>query len=512
MLINRNTSVLDVFFQGLVSTLDLSDTQIAEAQQRYEALGQHLNAPESPIAPYRPEIYPQGSFRLGTMIKPIVEDDEYDVDLVCNLTNPPILSQKKLKKLIGDRIKEKPYYEKILAPEGRRCWTLQYAEGTRFHMDILPAVPDSQRKVLYEGYLSQDLYDSAILITDTSCDTHHIESTSRWPKSNPIGYANWFHSRQRRRLDESKLEMATRLNLKIEAIPDWKVKTPLQRTVQLLKRHRDIMFESDENKPISVIICTLAAWAYSGESDLATTVLNILTKMKDKIEVRYSQEHGKYIKWIGNPVNVQENFADKWPENSDKEENFFAWLDQAQEDFEAFARNGLKTSYDRLKASFGVRNVNEALRKSGNESILNESTAIVPRNYHGIIRVDHRQAPEWTISPEGNLELYAYYKDDKKAVRVLPGSIVPKSKKIHFSATTNIKKPFQVFWQVVNTGDEAQNAGGLRGGIFPAKSAGKGGLSHTEDTQFAGTHWIECFIVKNGFCVARSKEFFVQIE
>jgi hypothetical protein len=36
------------------------------------------------------------------------------------------------------------------------------------------------------------------------------------------------------------------------------VKTPLQQAVQILKRHRDMMFADDpEHKPISVIITTL---------------------------------------------------------------------------------------------------------------------------------------------------------------------------------------------------------------------------------------------------------------
>ena len=31
-----------------------------------------------------------------------------------------------------------------------------------------------------------------------------------------------------------------------EEIPDYKIKTPLQRIVQLLKRHAEVMFEDDK--------------------------------------------------------------------------------------------------------------------------------------------------------------------------------------------------------------------------------------------------------------------------
>jgi len=37
-------------------------------------------------------------------------------------------------------------------------------------------------------------------------------------------------------------------------------------------------------------------------------------------------------------------------------------------------------------------------------------------------------------------------------------------------------------------------------------------LERRESTLYKGMHWIECFIIKNGKCVARSSEFVVNIE
>ena len=42
--------------------------------------------------------------------------------------------------------------------------------------------------------------------------------------------------------------------------------------------------------------------------------------------------------WIPNPVNPEENFADKWAEEPQKQENFHAWLEQARRDFAAYLR------------------------------------------------------------------------------------------------------------------------------------------------------------------------------
>lgn len=74
---------------------------------------------------------------LGTLIKPLSEDDDYDLDAVCRVyydfANP-----KDLKDLIGDALKKSERYNKLLTDEGKRCWTLKYSDGSHFHMDILP--------------------------------------------------------------------------------------------------------------------------------------------------------------------------------------------------------------------------------------------------------------------------------------------------------------------------------------------------------------------------------------
>lgn len=80
-----------------------------------------------------------------------------------------------------------------------------------------------------------------------------------------------------------------------------------------------------------------------------------------------------------------------------------------------------------------------------------------------------------------------------------------------FNASTNVPPPFHVFWQVVNTGKEAEVARQLRGEIVLSKTAGVGGLTQKEATSYTGIHWVECFIVKNSVCVARSGEFVVRI-
>jgi len=80
---------------------------------------------------------------------------------------------------------------------------------------------------------------------------------------------------------------------------------------------------------------------------------------------------------------------------------------------------------------------------------------------------------------------------------------------IRFQATTNVSAPYDVYWQVVNTGKSARASGDLRGDIFKDKEPMS--LTHDETARYRGRHWAECFIVKNNLCVARSGEILVNI-
>lgn len=64
---------------------------------------------------------------------------------------------------------------------------------------------------------------------------------------------------------------------------------------------------------------------------------------------------------------------------------------------------------------------------------------------------------------------------------------------------TNCPPPYKIFWKVKNVGVEAEKRNQLRGEIHE-----KGNFI-VEHSNFFGKHYIECYIVKNGVCVARNK-------
>lgn len=77
-----------------------------------------------------------------------------------------------------------------------------------------------------------------------------------------------------------------------------------------------------------------------------------------------------------------------------------------------------------------------------------------------------------------------------------------KNKNLSFHITkTDIKAPFDVYWKVRNIGSDAQRRQMERGQIYKDD----GHRERREHTDFNGTHYVECYIVKNGICRARSR-------
>jgi len=82
---------------------------------------------------------------------------------------------------------------------------------------------------------------------------------------------------------------------------------------------------------------------------------------------------------------------------------------------------------------------------------------------------------------------------------------------LKYQAITNAPGFDEVWWQVVNTGKHAQSLGpeALRGQIFKGIIEKDGSLIRWERSLYTGMHWIECFIVKDGTCIAKSGRFYV---
>src|SRR5581483_9273923 len=138
----------------VAGALDIPESAYDKTIKRYESLAKWFADSKAACNKYDPHIYTQGSFRLGTVIRPLDNNGEYDLDMGCRLRkgiNRGNCSQKTLKDLVGADVEAYRNANGIVEPKEakHRCWRLKYADELKFHLDIVPSIPeDAGRRVM----------------------------------------------------------------------------------------------------------------------------------------------------------------------------------------------------------------------------------------------------------------------------------------------------------------------------------------------------------------------------
>ena len=374
-------SAINELYRRYAIAIDISDEMFEKAVGEYNALGKWIDQ-ETPD--YKISIYPQGSFALRTVVRPISDEDDYDLGLVCEFAQSYGLSARQLK---VDVVKPLLVDYKRINGEilnKRRCWHVEYEDVPNFHMDVVPAYANG----------------SSIRITD------HDEEIDfyQYMGSNPAGYVKWFFDRckkQHQLMYETYVRDHSLViqQADVEEVKRQKVKTPLQRAIQLLKRHRDIMFQDrdEKEKPISIIITTVAAQLYQEEDNVYDALMNILENAPQYI--RNNMRDGLFF--IENPSFAGENFADKWNKHPERARAFFDWLRQAQLDLvdDKLLRYDRLTMATHTKRAFGENIGEKVFSQMADEdraavendkmkvstvtgALSSTGTVSVPRNHH----------------------------------------------------------------------------------------------------------------------------------
>jgi len=141
---------------------------------------------------------------------------------------------------------------------------------------------------------------------------------------------------------------------------------------------------------------------------------------------------------------------------------------------------------------------------------IEKSIATVEDTKQSLADYSHCEALKWPFSGGYRVGMNAYIYNGTKTTKLgginSDGRSLSAGLQLKFIANTNVSDNFQYYWQVVNTGQAAKIAGGLRGNFFTDNQV------RWESTQYKGKHWIECFIVQNDACIARSGKFFINIK
>ncbi|WP_134730288.1 nucleotidyltransferase [Amycolatopsis nivea] len=397
------------------------------------------------------EVFLQGSYANGTAIKPR-PGGEYDVDIVA-CTGVSNQTTNDALNSMAERLRDNGTYRNRVEPK-ERCVRLRYAdEGSiKFHVDVVPV------RLTYPNYLEAP------------------KRSGDWSQTTPQEFAEWCETRGER----------------------------FQNLVKIIKRWRD---EQQEVRAAikSITLQVLVSKCMSTASDQAQLVVDTFRAMHE-----YLMRPG--IPAIYNPTLPSENLSSRWTlYNCDRfRKQVEAALDTAER---ALAEPDPDKSQLLWKEVFKTAYPDSPM--TNKVDALNKRAASVAKG--------HSERPRdrgWTESLNRDYQVNItadVYNNDRKtllSVNIQNDHMgLATGWFIRFEANVTSSDDAKVWWKVVNTGEEAEEAKDFRGHFFKAedRSDNDSPLVNWERLKYRGRHWIECYIVKRSTIVARSGLFYVNV-
>lgn len=165
---------------------------------------------------------------------------------------------------------------------------------------------------------------------------------------------------------------------------------------------------------------------------------------------------------------------------------------------------------DHLKLLNDEGTENETWREILGTEFPQDSQAKSSYNLTMCENASHRKKMPWPFARGGAVFINAVVtgRDGKGIEYESNGNPLEKNCSLRFKALTGVKRPYRIMWQITNTGEEAKNAGCLRGD-FENSDIGQSGKR--EETAYKGSHSVQCFVIKGVACVAKSKPYIINI-
>jgi len=444
------------FNNFLKNVVNLNDTRYKTAESGIETISSILQNDELFGDKYI-DTKPQGSFRQETIIKPVDADCDFDVDILFEMDAVEGWEPEDYLNKLSTQLKKLDRYKDKIDTRGKtRCVTIDYESD--FHIDIVPTIEINGDSVVMNKAANQ--YE----VTDGD------------------GYAQWF-IRKNSITGKKRLTKAVRL---LKYIRDSKGSFDIKSVVLTTLFGNQVLDSDnvDEHYP-----------------DVSTTFTRLITRLDIFLQAN------PLVPQISNPVLASENFN--------------RHLDQAR--YSKF-REAVH-SYAQL-ALDAYKDTDEAQSLKKWKKIFGDSFVGISENRSLSVSINGLQLADFSHKQElGDLnilganssstvriesDLYWGRAQDRVVNRRHKGSFsqkteLPRHHWLKYRAVTTYDKPYDVYWQVVNTGASAAQANGLRGEIKI------GTTEQWERSLYTGVHWIECFIVDRATnrCVCRSGPFYV---
>lgn len=433
----------------LKDTVNLNQTRIDTLKQRVNTITDFVKQLDDFESLFI-EAAPQGSWAHRTIIRP-VRNGEFDADLVIYLNeNEDWEPRDYIDSLYQGFRNSNTYNGK--AGRNKRCVTLDYTGD--FHLDVVPCI---RRNSLWNG--------------ETEWILNRTENSEE--QTNPDGYIEWFNGKN-----------------------SYTDNDNLAKVIRLMKYLRDYKQTfSAKSILLTTIIAERVRFADSlgnSFSDLSKSLRTIIQRLDS-----YLQERPK-MPIISNPSLPSEDFNRHWDQQ--KYSNFRDCIHRYAEWIEdAYLEPDRDESVLKWRKVFGDDYAKGVEIKDSSKSAAMEARE----------NLSHVKPLPWPYNRLVSIGIKATIHDDEEGEYLgtlrSDGPALAHGTWIKFEIDRKPGKGGKVYWQVVNTGDVARRKAQLRGGYT------RSGNSNWEHADFTGTHWVECFLLTNGICIARSGRFYVNV-
>ncbi|ESQ92774.1 hypothetical protein ABAC460_02775 [Asticcacaulis sp. AC460] len=352
--INPFEDPIDRIFAEIAFSIQLPPSLHAKAVKRYEAVRNFLSAETCAFKDQIEHFYPQGSMAIDATISSRGTDDEYDIDIVAQLGTAfrgksPLYVLTELGKALASYPVEK-------VTRQTRCVTLQYND--HMHIDITPSIrddytPDRQSRIMHAKGPTTSALDKLVEM--------NAYGFNEWYKSKTPEEQQVMEAFRNRWLEMNRLEKA---DAEVDDVPDqtqFVVKNTATLALQILKRHRNIMYaDLDERMPPSVMLSRYAAVAAQPNSSLTDMILRIARWIV--ADIRSATALGKQLH-IENPVYSADVFTDRWPETLVQQNRYANFLLRFIDGIEKAKRKAFNPIelQDWLRSMFGQRVVTRSI-------------------------------------------------------------------------------------------------------------------------------------------------------
>lgn len=226
------------------------------------------------------------------------------------------------------------------------------------------------------------------------------------------------------------------------------------------------------------------------EERIMQTMANLATAYADDLD-------SLRVPFIEDPALSENDLAAKYQHN-----DFVQFVKKLDQHLELLAENG--TGNDTWRSILGD---NFPAKATSGDSVAFAKEI----NREAALKVSHRQKLDCLMqAPKPNAIVTAIATLPSGESFDLPndGPAIPKGSTVVYKVNCAPMKDGFVKWQVTNTGEEAMRVC-PRGG-FEIPNEGK--TSRREETAYTGKHYVQCFVVRKGYCVRWSKPFFINVE